>query len=71
MGSLYVLVLISDLLRYGPVVDGFLYPSFKHTRKSNVLDFESSVAVVLESVRELDKKEVVLWTMEAVSDEVF
>ncbi|XP_074344588.1 F-box protein At3g07870-like [Apium graveolens] len=36
------------------------YPSFMHTRKSNVLDFEGSVAVVLESVTEgssPDKKE--------------
>lgn len=49
------------------------YPSFDHTRKSNVMDFEGSVAVVLESVRDgsLDEKEVSLWTMEAVSDEVF
>ncbi|KAK1354217.1 hypothetical protein POM88_047473 [Heracleum sosnowskyi] len=49
------------------------YPSFNHRRKSNVLDFEGSVAVVLESIRDgsLDEKEVSLWTMEAVSDEVF
>ncbi|KAK1358696.1 hypothetical protein POM88_043170 [Heracleum sosnowskyi] len=49
------------------------YPSFMHTRKSSVLDFEGSVAVVLESVAEgaLDKKEVSLWTVESVSDEVF
>ncbi|KAK1401896.1 hypothetical protein POM88_001501 [Heracleum sosnowskyi] len=44
-----------------------------HTRKSSVLDFEGSVALVIESVSDgsLDEKEVSLWTMEAVSDEVF
>ncbi|KAL6550559.1 hypothetical protein OROMI_021047 [Orobanche minor] len=49
------------------------YPSFNHKRKSNVFDFEGSVVVVLESVRDgsLDEKEASLWTMEAVSDEVF
>lgn len=46
------------------------YPSFMHTKKSNVFDFQGSVAVVVES-GSLDKKEVSLWTMEAVSDEVF
>ncbi|KAL6568130.1 hypothetical protein OROHE_003814 [Orobanche hederae] len=45
------------------------YPSFMHTRMSSVLDFEGSVALVIESVG--DEKEVSLWTMEAVSDEVF
>ncbi|KAK1358701.1 hypothetical protein POM88_043175 [Heracleum sosnowskyi] len=49
------------------------YPSFMHTRKSSVLDYEGSVALVLETVVEgsLDKKEVSLWTVESVSDEVF
>ncbi|KAK1358698.1 hypothetical protein POM88_043172 [Heracleum sosnowskyi] len=49
------------------------YPSFMHTRKSDVLDYEGSVAVVLETVVEgsLDKKEVGLWTVDSVSDEIF
>lgn len=48
------------------------YPSFMHTKKSNVLDFEGSVVVVLESVVDgsLDKKEVSAGTVESVSDEV-
>ncbi|KAL6551381.1 hypothetical protein OROMI_021869 [Orobanche minor] len=49
------------------------YPSFLQRRKSGLFDFEGSVAVVVESVRDgsLDEKEVSLWTVEAVSDEVF
>ncbi|XP_074375714.1 putative F-box protein At4g09190 isoform X2 [Apium graveolens] len=48
------------------------YPSFVHTRKSNVLDFEGSVAVVLETVPDgsLVEKELSLWTLVAVSDDV-
>ncbi|KAL6542788.1 hypothetical protein OROHE_010308 [Orobanche hederae] len=40
---------------------------------SSVLDFEGSVALVIESVGDgtLDVKEVSLWTMEAVYDELF
>ncbi|KAL8127836.1 hypothetical protein AgCh_014976 [Apium graveolens] len=48
------------------------YPSFVHARKSNVLNFEGSVAVVLKTVPDgsLVEKELSLWTPIAVSGEV-
>ncbi|KAK1391881.1 hypothetical protein POM88_010937 [Heracleum sosnowskyi] len=48
------------------------FPGFMKTRISNVLDVEGSIGVVVESVGDGDVgKEVSMWTMEMVSDEVF